>query len=68
MFDVGKTMPKCNKTDKMEDYASTRRAVRKAHFAAGGTPTMWLRPGSVMKDPRKEASRKACRGRISFED
>lgn len=47
---------------------ATLAAVRKAHFAAGGTPAMWMRQGSVVPDARKVASRKACRKPISRDE
>jgi hypothetical protein len=47
---------------------ATLRAARKAHFAAGGTPAMWMHPGTVIQDPKKESSRKACRRRVSTDE
>lgn len=37
---------------------------RREHFAAGKTPAMWRPRRTITTDRRKEASRKACRGRV----
>lgn len=36
---------------------------RKMHFAAGGTTTAWRGNHRVYTDRKKEAQRRACRGR-----
>jgi hypothetical protein len=42
---------------------AVRGEVRRRHFAEGGDLAGWRGRASVHKDRRKEANRKACRGR-----
>lgn len=41
-----------------------RGLERAAHFAAGGTLEQWRGRHSVVADPKKVASKRACRGRV----
>ena len=38
-----------------------RAAARKAHFAAGHTPTMWRGNAMTFQDKKKRRSQAACR-------
>lgn len=48
--------------------AAHRSAARKAHFAAGRTPAMWLPLERRVDDRRKVVNRLACRGHRSRHD
>lgn len=51
-------MPKTYDSEKM-----ARGSARKAHFAKGGDTRGWLGRATRFADRKKEANRKACRGR-----
>lgn len=44
-----------------ENLASSMAASRKAHFAAGGTPTMWRGRASRFRDRKHVDNKNACR-------
>jgi hypothetical protein len=47
--------------------AAQRGLDRAAHFAAGGDLASWRGVHTVIKDRKKEVSRRKCRGRITAE-
>ena len=51
------------KKKEWDSLKATKGAMRKAHFAAGGTSRQWMRPGHTIQDEKKMAARTACRGR-----
>lgn len=53
------------KEKKFDAMKAAKAAIRKAHFAAGGTTTMWRGRGVTFTDRKKRANRRACRGNFS---
>ena len=58
-----------NKTKQMlAQLAGARGKARADHFAEGNTLSSWRGAApTVTKDREKEQSRRACRGRVSYE-
>lgn len=52
-----------NSKAKYDPMAVAQGSARKAHFAAGGDTRGWLGRSTKFADERKDASRKACRGK-----
>ena len=53
------------KADRIRESSKAIRGLeRKAHFAAGGTLEAWRGRKQVTTDRRKQANKRACRGRV----
>ena len=63
-------MAKSKKSKKFQSAMASSRAIRgiqrRNHFKNGGTLADWRGSKSVETDRKKAASKKACRGRVSW--
>ena len=54
--------------DKYNPVKVAQGARRKAHFKMGGSLATWRGRAAVEPDRKKEARKRACRGRVRMED
>ena len=50
------------KKKKFNAAKAARAAMRKAHFAAGGTTAMWRGRAATFTDRKKQKNKNVCRG------
>ena len=50
----------------MNNNKVSKAAMRKAHFANGGTTAKWCGKSNAHTDRKKQASKKACRKKVTW--